>query len=107
MNNFDNGLTAAQEERLYLLVEEAGEVIQAAMKILRHGLASCNPLIENGPTNLETLECELGHLMTSIGRLAHSGDVNVAEMEHHAAEKHKTGGRWLHHQDDVQDQDVS
>ena len=36
MNNF-NQLTPAETERLAILAEECGEVIQAVGKILRHG----------------------------------------------------------------------
>lgn len=35
MENF-NGMTPAETERLAILVEECGEVVQIGMKILRH-----------------------------------------------------------------------
>ena len=37
MSSHFNKLTPAQAERLAILIEECGEVIQAATKILRHG----------------------------------------------------------------------
>lgn len=36
-------LTAAQAERLEMLAEEASEVVQICMKILRHGYGSYHP----------------------------------------------------------------
>lgn len=39
-----NQLTPAQAERLAILAEECGEVIQIIGKILRHGLDSCHPV---------------------------------------------------------------
>lgn len=51
-----NQLTPAEAERLALLAEECGEVIQAIGKILRHGYESRHP--DGGPTNREALERE-------------------------------------------------
>lgn len=58
-----NVLTSAQEERLYLLIEECAEVQHAATKILRHGMASHNPDAIRAPSNRESLERELGDLL--------------------------------------------
>jgi NTP pyrophosphatase (non-canonical NTP hydrolase) len=38
-----NKLTDAEAERLAMLIEECGEVIQAATKVLRHGYESFHP----------------------------------------------------------------
>jgi len=43
MTDHFNGLTPAQAERLAMLIEECGEVIQIAGKILRHGYDSYHP----------------------------------------------------------------
>lgn len=43
MNDHFNQLTPAQAERLAILAEECGEVIQIIGKILRHGLDSFHP----------------------------------------------------------------
>lgn len=53
-----NRLTPAEAERLALLAEECGEVIQAIGKVLRHGFESTHP--DGGPTNRESLERECG-----------------------------------------------
>lgn len=55
-----NQLTPAQAEVLALLAEEAGELIQAIGKILRHGLESTHPANPGGPTNADALVRELG-----------------------------------------------
>jgi len=44
-----NGLSPAEAERLALLAEECGEVVQAVCKVLRHGYESTNPTLCNGP----------------------------------------------------------
>ena len=40
--------TAAEAERLHMLMEECGEVIQAAAKVLRHGYECYHP--DNAPS---------------------------------------------------------
>jgi hypothetical protein len=54
-------LSASEAERLEMLAEEAAEVVQVCMKILRHGYASYHP---NSPevTNRMLLEDELRDL---------------------------------------------
>lgn len=63
-----NGLTTAQAERLAMLAEECGEVIQAVSKILRHGYNSAHP---DRPfiTNHELLANELTDLSAVLGRI--------------------------------------
>lgn len=54
----DDQLTDTQREGLILLIEEAGEVIQAATKLLRFG-----PLAQNGTKsydNIRALSLEIG-----------------------------------------------
>lgn len=60
MTEHFNGLSPAEAERIAMLMEEAGEVVQACGKILRHGLESRHP--DGGPTNREALETELADL---------------------------------------------
>lgn len=60
MSDFTTGLTDAQKERLYMLSEEAGEVVQAVGKILRHGYDNHHP--DGGPTNRRLLELEINDL---------------------------------------------
>jgi len=75
---FSNGLTPAQAERLALLAEECGEVIQAIGKVLRHGYESTHTHLDGGPTNRENLDSECGDVRYAIMLLARSGDLKEA-----------------------------
>ena len=54
-----NELTPAQAERLAILMEECGEVVQIIGKILRHGYDSCSPFGASQETNRQALVREL------------------------------------------------
>lgn len=64
-----NQLTPAQAERLDIMAEECAEVIQAIMKIKRHGFQSCSPFGANPETNAEALLRELTDVGAAIGML--------------------------------------
>lgn len=66
MSSHFNKLTPAEAERIALLMEECGEVIQICGKILRHGYDSHNPFDENKVTNRELLEKEAGDVQASL-----------------------------------------
>lgn len=88
-----NGLTEAQEERLHLLVEEMGEALQAAGKILRHGHSPASMYDNKGD-----LETELGHVTYAVTLLAHSGDITNNCVLQHTEVKAAEIGNYLHHQ---------
>ena len=67
-----NQLTPAQAERLAMLIEECGEVIQIAGKILRHGYNSYHPERPH-ITNRELLQQELTDL-AAVSHEIHSRD---------------------------------
>lgn len=98
MNEFSNGLTPAQLERLAFLGEELGEAQQVIGKIIRHGYESGNPLIDY-ISNRALLERECGDIYEAILMLAHAKDISDAEVNRRRAEKHESVKRWLHHQD--------
>lgn len=54
-----NELTPAQAERLAILMEECGEVVQVIGKILRHGFESVSPYGHSQETNRQALVREL------------------------------------------------
>lgn len=54
-----NGLTKGEAERLAWLAEEAGEVVQAVTKILRHGYDSYNPDDRDAGDNRKQLAREI------------------------------------------------
>ena len=95
---FSNGLLPAEEERLHLLIEECGEAIQAATKILRHGYESRHPDDRHGTTNSDSLMRELGDVLHAIDRLLLNRDIDAIDVLHAATRKSIQSGRWMHHQ---------
>lgn len=92
-------LTRAQEERLHLLMEECGETVQAASKVLRHGYASVNPLrYDTRRDNRMDLEKECGHVRHSMIRLCEAGDLNRVAIHDAAEAKATEVEQWLHFQ---------
>lgn len=87
MNGHFNGLSPQQAELLAMLSEEAGEIVQAIGKILRHGYESTHP--DGGPTNRDSLERELGDLRAIVEELCDNGDIDEAGM--YRSELHKRG----------------
>lgn len=61
MTEHFNKLTPASQERVAMLAEEAGEIVQVCGKILRHGLLSHHPVTKE--TNRDLLLRELTDLM--------------------------------------------
>lgn len=99
MTNHFNGLTESEAERLALMIEECGEVVQACCKVLRHGFESHDPTIASvSLSNREALEKELGHLRHVIDRMTLARDVNVLAIEGSKKEKADRISRWLHHE---------
>lgn len=93
-----NGLTPAESERLYLLAEECGEVVQAIGKILRHGYESKHP--DGGSTNRQSLELELGDIDAAVKMLIRAGDLSTYHIIDASDEKAESVNQYLHHQDD-------
>lgn len=93
-----NQLTSKQEELLFLFIEECGEAIQAATKVLRHGYESRHPL--GGPTNRESLQREMGDLRTAFNLLAEN-DLHAHEIAVAAAMKFQNVAKYLHHRNDA------
>ncbi len=93
-----NQLTHAQAERLAYLCEEAGEVIQAANKVLRHGYLSSNPDDPLSKCNKKHLGEEIGQLIMAVSMLTSTEDISERVIEHAYDEKRKTLHKWMHHQ---------
>ena len=94
MSNF-NGLNPAEAERIAILMEECGEVIQACGKILRHGFESRHP--DGGPSNRDELDRELTDLHAAI-YLVRSADVPEDMKLGHLEAKYKSLKKYTHHQ---------
>jgi len=91
---FSNGLSAEEVERLSLLAEECGEVIQAIGKILRHGYSSTHPV--TGVVNGEALEKEVGDVLCAICYM--TSDLSGNAIEAHQRLKLRRVREYLHHQ---------
>jgi len=96
MDHF-NKLTPAEAERVALLLEECGEVVQICGKILRHGFDSCNPLTD-GPDNRQLLQRELGDIEAAKDLMNEAGDIADCTVKGFAVLKLKKVGTYLHHQ---------
>ena len=90
-----NRLSPAEDERLALLTEECGEVLQIIGKIQRHGYESSWP--EGGPTNRERLSRELGDLLFTIAFLQDQGDISSNILGEYVIRKAEKLNKWFHH----------
>ena len=99
--NHFNGLSEAEAERLALLAEECGEVIQAVSKVLHHGYESRNPKVPFSLRNRDLLANELGHVMHAMQRMIEARDFRQLDLELSQNEKSRSIGQWLHHQADL------
>jgi NTP pyrophosphatase (non-canonical NTP hydrolase) len=89
-------LNPAQAERLAILAEECGEIVQVIGKILRHGFESTHP--EGGPTNRQLLELELGDITAVIGLCLDAGDVAWERMADRLPVTTERLKAYTHHQ---------
>lgn len=78
--------TPAEAERLYMLIEEAAEVQQAASKILRHGYDNHHPFNPPRNTNRLDLLSELMDLSTIVRIMERTGDLNFSRYPDSSAE---------------------
>lgn len=95
-----NGLTPAQAERLAVFIEECGEAVQAACKVLRHGYESVDPTLEahEQKTNRQALGKEMGDIFAAMIMLCEHNDIPEEVVPFHAGEKLESVKQWLHHQ---------
>lgn len=99
MSTHFNQLSPAQSERLTIVAEECGEVVQAIGKILRHGYGSVHPADTDGPNNRERLERELGDLRAVVQMMLDAGDVEPLAVQQYAISKASRMRPYLHHQE--------
>ena len=69
-------VSPAQMERLAFLIEECGEVIQEATKIMRFGFDSYHPADLTQETNRDRLFREMTDVMASYDILVRAGDIH-------------------------------
>lgn len=95
MSGHFNRLTPAQAERLAILAEECGEVIQVVGKILRHGYDSHHPI--RNVDNISMLEQELGDLGAAVFMLAEAKDIDHRNVEVAIKDKRHRVKKYMHH----------
>lgn len=96
---FTNHLSDSEAERLAILSEECGEVIQAVSKILRHGYGSHNPRLPPGSMdNRDMLEKEIGDVRWIVSLMIAAKDIDDGEIKLCAAFKADNARAYLHHQ---------
>jgi len=89
-------MNPAQIERLAICAEEAGEVIQAVGKCLRHGMDSENPNIIGGGCNHYHLARELGQLIRIADWLVGHGDIYDEYLKKGYDEKMRKMREYIH-----------
>lgn len=87
---------AASLERLALAIEEAGEFLQVAGKILRHGYDSRDPTDPACPGNRALLEKEAGDILHAIDLLVRRGDLRQRKVEGRRRGRQALVARYLH-----------
>lgn len=98
---FHNGLGSSEQERLSLLLEECGEVIQIIGKIQRHGYESRNP---DDPrfTNRQLLEKELGDVFYATKLMTAREDVGSTSIFERMDNRHIKLQQYLHFNEAIQ-----
>jgi NTP pyrophosphatase (non-canonical NTP hydrolase) len=101
MTEHFNKLTPAEDERLAMLAEECGEVIQIVSKIQRHGYDSWHPDDPLKTTNRAMLRKEVTDIAAVTASMLTRNDFEVfTDTDVKAAWRKKL--RYAHHQEDIQ-----
>lgn len=90
-------LTPAQHERLVLVMEECGEVIQACAKVLRFGYDSRHPA-PGSPDNRRALGLEIGNLLATISLMDKKCDLDREDLVRGEVSKHENLKKYARHQ---------
>ena len=97
-DNF-NGLTPAETERLAMLSEEAGEIVQMVGKIIRHGYESYHPDDPIKKQNRWLLQDEINDLVGVVYGMQAAGDLSLMTMDsRHQDNSWQRKLKYSHHQ---------
>lgn len=94
-----NKLTPSQAERLALLAEECGELVQAIGKVLRHGYDSVNPTADTHDGNRADVARECGDVLAAVDLLTNAKDISESTVNHAREHKGIKVQRYLHHKE--------
>jgi NTP pyrophosphatase (non-canonical NTP hydrolase) len=93
---FDNKLSEAELERLAMLAEECGEVVQMVGKVIRHGYQSSHP--DGGLWNRALLHKELADVIAVYELMVENCDFPMEKLTALVAKKRESMKKWCHHQ---------
>lgn len=79
-------------------MEECAEVSQAASKIIRFGFQSKHPRFQDGPTNFEHLNTELGGLCAIINLMNTNKEISLEQIDKAQDDKLATIHKYTTHQ---------
>ena len=88
-------VTDAERERLVILMEECGEVIQAAAKIIRHGWES---RYDDGTPNVIRLRDEMDDVQGMIWAIEQMDDTYIGDSRTSPSQVWERKKRWMKHQ---------
>ena len=100
MSDHFNGLSPEEAERLAMLAEECGEVIQIIGKILRHGYYSHHPSDPNKISNKFLLDGEMTDLLAVWQQMSYRDGVGSQTL-HDTSTAWRKKLRYAHHQPDL------
>lgn len=92
-----NKLSPPEDERLALMAEECGELIQAIGKIQRHGYAGFNPDDPKHQGNRVDLQKECGHVLAAMQLMMNAADISMIQVYQERNRKIDTLNLYLHH----------
>lgn len=75
------GLMPGQVERLVMLAEEAGKIVHAVHKVLRHGYENYHPHDPDRVTNRATLVQEIRDLVAVASAMGSKGDIPLLDED--------------------------
>lgn len=90
------GLSSGEIERLAMLAEKCGEVVQAVGKVMRHGWDSSSPF--GGRHNRSALEREIGNVLAVAAMMQDEGDLRRGDIGSWQRTKRAGMAAWTHHQ---------
>lgn len=97
MSGHFNGLSPEEAERLAMLAEECGEVIQIIGKILRHSYASHHPSDSHKIPNKFLLDREMTDLLSVWQQMSYHDGVGGKTL-HDTSTAWRKKLRYAHHQ---------
>lgn len=99
MSEFIRDLTDAEQERIVMLAEECGEVVQLIGKIIRHGYTSYHPDDPEMTTNWTLLKKELNDIGAVVHGMITAGDYAEEDFSLEIQEKiWEKKLKWTHYQ---------